>query len=87
MNQDQFIGPFVLNDVRQQQHEGELESYDIYKPLRTPVESGGGLYFHQRCLEVNQYVRYNEKSEHQWLNIRTALRNLKQAKVFACYRC
>ena len=87
MDHETLIGPFVLNTDRKQALEHELESYEIYKPLRASVKNGGGLYFHQRCLEVNQYVRYDPKSPHQWLNVRTALRNLQQAKVYACFRC
>lgn len=87
MDQETLIGPFVLNDGRKLALEHELDSYGVYKPLRATVANGGGLYFHQRCLEINQYVRYDPKSPHQWLNVRTALRNLQQAKVYACFRC
>lgn len=45
------------------------------------------MYFHQRCLEVNEYVRYEPASEHNWCRIRTALRQLRHGRQFTCYRC
>lgn len=80
VDQDKFIGPFVLNEDRNQELEAELTAYEVYNDLMVPVEQGGGIYFHQRCLEVNEYVRYEPASEHNWSRIRTGLRQLRHGR-------
>jgi hypothetical protein len=39
------------------------------------TELAQNLYFHQKCLEANNYVRY-DKNKDKWVNIDTAIKNL-----------
>lgn len=44
------------------------------------------LFFHERCLAANAYVKYDQ-ANNKWLNIATAIKHLVQNKKFTCYRC
>lgn len=69
----QLTGPFVRETTRM---ETKFDSQ----------EADSVLYFHQECLEVNQFVRYNEEQS-QWTNIGFAIKNLVLKKQYQCYRC
>lgn len=74
MDSYQFIGPFSKK-------RDKLEILQI-----TEDQQQERLYFHQKCLEANNYVKY-DKQRQIWVNIDTAIKNLVEKKQFTCYRC
>jgi hypothetical protein len=69
MDRHQLVGPFLKDKAAHQQI---LESQDS---SGLPDEIPQGLYFHQKCLEANNIVRY-DKTRQKWLNISTAIAQL-----------
>ena len=47
---------------------------------------GQPLYFHQDCIEFNQYSRFCIERK-KWVNIGKALQNLVHKEQFTCFRC
>ena len=80
MDSHQLIGPFVKDKTANQQI---LESQDSFVQIG---ESKEGIFFHQKCLESNNFVRY-DFTKQKWLNIGTAIDQLLIQKEFTCYRC
>ena len=47
---------------------------------------GSPLFFHQDCIELNQYSKFSIESK-KWVNIGKALQNLVHREQFVCFRC
>lgn len=74
MDNYQLIGPFTKTKE-------EIEMLQI-----TEEQPDDRLYFHQKCLEANNFVKY-DKTRQKWVNIDTAIKNLVEKRQFTCYRC
>lgn len=74
----------VCHFCKKSQDSNSLIGPFVLKDQSQINSSSNGLYFHEKCLEVNTYVRYDKKQV-KWLNIDTAIKNLDDK--FTCYRC
>lgn len=85
MDRHEMIGPFVL-DQPSKLRDKNIDFTISFVEALDPKKEVHGIYFHQKCLELNQYVKYDETLE-RYVNIRTALKYLVEQKYFSCYRC